>query len=53
MLHTLSNTFLFLSPQLLLARAKDRGGKVLDQNAAWFNQDWPKSPGHHQDGQGC
>lgn len=37
MLHTLSNTFLFPQPKLLLLPAKDKGGKVLDRDVALYN----------------
>lgn len=49
MLHTLSNTFLFPQPQLLLPLTKDKRGKALDQGATLLNEAPLKSTGHHQE----
>lgn len=43
MLHTLSNTFLFPQPQLLLPPTKDKEGKVLHQGVpalSWARPRW-------------
>lgn len=52
MLHTLSNTFLFPQPQLLLPLTKDKRGKALDQGSTLLNEAPLKSTGHHQEGRG-